>query len=329
MNKVKISIIVPVYNAQFFLRETVASVLCQTYKDFELIFINDGSTDDSLAILEQIKETDSRIKVFSQINKGVTAARKLGWSNSNGKFITFLDADDSFYPNSIELLMKEVKKEDFDIVNGSFLSFPSGRQRIHKDLGVLNKKEYLESLMFGKTDGTIYASIFKKSIFQESTFAFDKTLKIGEDVLMNVDLCSRVNKVKNIDTYVYKYTDNNTTSAMNAIAIHPLYYKRLFIIRNKLFSTIDLATFKKHQYKLELRDNRTIIDSFFSPLIDFDMASYHEVEKLRTRVVKEDLYTFCLSSKYLAQSMKLSIWFLFTFRNLVFKRHNVTKEILS
>jgi glycosyltransferase involved in cell wall biosynthesis len=329
MNKVNISIIVPVYNAQQYLNETVSSVLNQTYKDFELILINDGSTDDSLAVLEKLKETDSRIKVFNQSNKGVTATRKFALSLSNGAFITFLDADDSFYPNSLELLMKEVEEEeDLDIVNASFTSVPGGRQWIHKDLGILNKKEYIESLMFGKTYAAICASVYKKSIFQESSFSFDKTLKIGEDVLMNIELCSRVNKVKNIASYVYKYTDNNTCSAMKVIVRHPLYYKRFFNIRNLLFKTIDLGIYKKYQYELELSDNSTIIKSFFSPLIDFNLASYYEVEKLRTKVAKQDLFTFCLSNRYLTHLMKVCIWVAFYLRNSFFKQSNVKKEIL-
>jgi glycosyltransferase involved in cell wall biosynthesis len=323
-----VSIIVPIYNAEIHLKAAVSSVLNQTYTDFELILINDGSTDGSLAILEGLKESDSRIKVFTQANKGVTAARKLAWSFAKGEYITFLDADDSFYPNSLELLINEFKQDDYDIVNGSFISVPSGRQWIHHDLGMLNRKQYLESLMFSKTYGTIYASVYKKSIIKESTFAFDKTLKIGEDVLMNIELCSRADKVKNISANVYKYTDDNEASAMKVIVRHPSYYQRFFKIRNSLYTTIDLSLFKKHKCILEKKDNSTIIRAFFSPYVDFDLDSYQEIKKLRTKVVKHDLFCICLFNIFFTQFFKKSISFYIYLRNLFFKQKNTTKEVL-
>lgn len=324
MSEIKISIIVPVYNAGAYLKDSVASVLNQTFRDFELILVNDGSTDESLAVLKALKETDARIKVLSQENKGVTAARKLGWVNSVGEYITFLDADDAFYPNSLELLIKDVKQESYDIINGSFISVPSGKQWIHKKTGVFNKREYLESFMLDTTYGVIYASIYNRKIIQDSTFAFDKTIKIGEDVLMNIELCSRVNKVKNITACVYKYTDDNSNSAMKLIIRHPSYYKRFYTIRNSLFKSIDLELYKKNQHQLELKENSTIIKSFFSPYIDFDLRWFNEVKQLRTKVERKNLFTFSLSNLYIARLIKMAI-FLYSFN----KKNKVQKVILN
>lgn len=308
MNNPKISIVVPVYNAENYLAKVVSSVLSQTYKNFELIFINDGSTDRSLRVLKSIQQTDYRIKVLSQENRGVTAARKLGWKNSIGEYVTFLDADDAFYTNSLEILINEIEQENYDIVNGAFMSVPSGKKWIHKKVGVLDRNNYLETFMLDTTYGVIYASLYNRTILKDSTFEFDKTIKIGEDVLMNIELCSRVNKVKNITTCVYKYTDDNSNSAMKIIIRHPSYYKRFYAIRNSLFKSINLTLYEKNKHQLEIKDSNVMIKAFFSPYIDFDLGLFRELQQLRTRIYERNLFYYSLSNRYLAQLVKKGIF---------------------
>ena len=111
----KISIIVPVYNVEKYLKECLDSLINQTLEDIEIICINDGSTDNSLAILEEYQKKDSRIKVFSQKNQGVSAARNLGIEKATGEYLTFLDSDDRLELNTCEILYKETiaKNSDF------------------------------------------------------------------------------------------------------------------------------------------------------------------------------------------------------------------------
>ncbi len=98
----KISVVIPVYNKGFIVRKTLESVINQTFSDFEIIIVNDGSTDDSVAIIESFN--DERIHLFHQGNKGAAAARNLGIEKSNTTFIAFLDADDIWFPNHLEEL---------------------------------------------------------------------------------------------------------------------------------------------------------------------------------------------------------------------------------
>ncbi|WP_282124749.1 glycosyltransferase family 2 protein [Algibacter mikhailovii] len=304
----KLSIVVPIYNAEKHIKEAVLSVLNQAYTNFELVLVNDGSTDGSAVILKEIKKIDNRIHVFSQENKGVTAARKLGWSKAKGKYITFLDADDAFYNNSLQVLMAEFEKDTVDIVNGSFVSVPSGKEWIHRDLGLLNQAQYLESFVLNKTFGVVYASVYKTEIIKESTFSFDKTIKIGEDVLMNIELCSRVVKVKNIATKVYKYTDDNSVSAMKVIVRHPKYFKRFFEIRNTLFKSINEDVFQKHHNYLKQTDAVVIVKSFFSPHIPFDMDTYYVTKTTKNNLKKKNIYSYCLSSVVLTVLLKYTIF---------------------
>lgn len=109
MNQHTVSVIIPVYNAAKYLRESIESVLCQTYSDLEIIIVNDGSTDSSLEIAENY-QNDSRVKIISSKNKGAAAARNIGIRNSNGAYFQFLDADDILPSNKIEEQMKVLDK---------------------------------------------------------------------------------------------------------------------------------------------------------------------------------------------------------------------------
>lgn len=112
----KISIIMPVYNSQKFLRQAVTSVLCQSFKEFELICVDDGSSDDSLYILQFYAKVDNRISVFTQKNKFAGVARNVGINNAKGEYITFLDSDDIMMPEALKQFYSRAKTTNADIV---------------------------------------------------------------------------------------------------------------------------------------------------------------------------------------------------------------------
>lgn len=126
----KISVIMPVYNVEKFLPQCLDSIVNQTFGDFELICINDGSTDGSLQILRDYAKKDERIHIISQINKGLSAARNAGLNFATGEYITFVDSDDWADLNLFEKLCDAAKKYDADIVCGEILrKYPSGKTR--------------------------------------------------------------------------------------------------------------------------------------------------------------------------------------------------------
>lgn len=112
----KLSIVIPIYNVAPYLNECIDSLLLQTFADFEALFVNDGSTDGSLGILESYAEKDSRIRIFSQPNRGVGAARNLALDNARGEWITFLDGDDTIDSRWFEKVMRH-KRDDVDIIH--------------------------------------------------------------------------------------------------------------------------------------------------------------------------------------------------------------------
>ena len=105
-----ISVIVPVYNVEKYLPACLDSLLAQTYPDFELLCVNDGSPDGSQAILEQYAQKDSRVRVFCKENGGVSAARNFGLEQARGTYISFMDADDLVVPQYLERLLEEIKQ---------------------------------------------------------------------------------------------------------------------------------------------------------------------------------------------------------------------------
>ena len=111
-----ISIIVPVYNVEKYLEQCLESLLNQTYKNIEIIVVNDGSTDQSLDILNKYSFKDNRIKLYSQKNQGISAARNTALEHINGKYIMFVDSDDWIEINTCETALHELKKNDSDIV---------------------------------------------------------------------------------------------------------------------------------------------------------------------------------------------------------------------
>ena len=123
----KVSIIVPVYKAEMYITECIESVLSQTYPDFELILIDDGSPDNSGNICDEYATKDNRIKVFHKKNGGVSSARNLGIDKSSGDLITFLDADDKLLPNCLDICVKKMTEDQLDM-----LQFLNNRSRLYK-----------------------------------------------------------------------------------------------------------------------------------------------------------------------------------------------------
>ncbi len=127
----KISIVVPIYNAEKYLDRCIQSILNQSYKDLEIILIDDGSTDSSNKICNNYQKRDNRIKFISQKNEGVSAARNRGISEATGEFIGFVDSDDYIQPNMYETLYGLINKYNCDIsICGYFIEYPEYTKKV-------------------------------------------------------------------------------------------------------------------------------------------------------------------------------------------------------
>lgn len=146
-SNIKISIIIPVYNVEKYLRQCLDSIIYQTFKDFECICINDGSTDNSLSILEEYAKKDKRFRILSQQNQGVGVARNFGLRIAVGEYILFVDSDDFIDNNFCEKLYNNAKKYNSDIVFGGRIAFNDTKRNkcnMSKSLGITTTTEINE-----------------------------------------------------------------------------------------------------------------------------------------------------------------------------------------
>lgn len=197
-----LSVIVPVYNVAQYLPECIESILAQTFRDFELILVDDGSTDGSGHICDEYKKKDARIRVVHQENGGVTKARKTGVEDAKGEWICFVDADDTIPTNSLESLVLGVSKGT-DIVIGAM----DGRT-LPKSITL---RDYRAACISGTIFSTaLWAKLYKRSLFNDWVFDIPYEIKVGEDLLMNVRLAFRTECAPVIisSTIIYCYRSN-------------------------------------------------------------------------------------------------------------------------
>lgn len=185
----KISIIIPAYNIEGYLGATLDSVLAQTYKNIEIIIVNDGSRDGTGAIVDSYAARDSRIKAIHKENGGVTSARLRGVAEASGEWIGFVDGDDLLEPWMYERLMKNALQYKADISHcGYQMVFPSRVDYYYNSgkLMVYDHMDGLRGLVIGNLiEPSLWNKLFRYELFAGLAEKMDFTIKINEDVLMN------------------------------------------------------------------------------------------------------------------------------------------------
>jgi len=177
------SVIIPLYNKENWIGNTLQSVLSQTFSDFEVIIVNDGSTDNGASIAESFQ--DERIYLFSKENGGVSAARNFGIEKATSNYIAFLDADDFWYPNFLKNMVSMINQFPEEKVFSSAIEIEIKGKFFEADYSIpkTDKLQVIDFFKGSSNQTAIFTSsaIFKKSIFDEIG-NFDTTLKTGEDI---------------------------------------------------------------------------------------------------------------------------------------------------
>lgn len=205
----KVSIIVPVYNGEKYIQTCIEQIFNQSYTNFELLIINDGSTDDTLNILSNTKNLNNKnINIFNKANGGVSSARNLGIEKAHGQWIAFIDADDIITQNYLSDLMLAVDQDNsIDLNISGFKSFGSStnltnsfnNETITKDqIGLLLSKQ-LKRTSFG----TLWGKIYKKEIIINNNIKFDTKIRFNEDTLFNLRYFLFCHKIKTIKSVNY------------------------------------------------------------------------------------------------------------------------------
>lgn len=217
-----ISIIIPVFNAEKYLEKSIKSVLVQTFAEFELIIINDGSTDGSAKICDMFAEKDNRVRVIHQDNRGVSAARNTGISNAQGEYICFVDSDDFINEDMLECLYNNAIEYDADIsccgivqttLNGvENIRYCTGEKKLILDCKDLLRSFFEEpvyrEVLYGPYNKIIRANIVK-------TVGFQERFRIAEDLLFNFECLEQANSFyfENRGLYHYIKRENSATTS--------------------------------------------------------------------------------------------------------------------
>ena len=211
-----VSIIVPIYNIEGYIRECIDSILAQTYSDFELILVDDGSPDNCGRICDEYAEKDVRIKVIHKENGGLTSARNAGLSVAKGDWIMHVDGDDWIEPDMIESLIEAAKATEADLVFGDYMKYGpySGN---HKLPTWSNDKKDSMSRYIAYMMTTIWGSIAKRSLYTEHCLKSPDGVSYCEDFHLIVRLCHFAKKIVNVHRpfYHYRYRPTSIMSNMS------------------------------------------------------------------------------------------------------------------
>jgi len=204
-----ISVIIPIYNVEKYLRECINSVVSQTYRNIEIILVDDGSTDHSPQICDEYQLKDTRIKVIHQKNQGVSVARNIGLNYSRGKYIFWIDSDDYISKECIESLYELLRKENVDMSICNYIQ-GSDRNYIFKHensyIETFDSKKGLEYIYknhhYSFIMAASWAKLIKKELYEELKYPVDK---IFEDIYMSHHLINKCKKIAYVNQVMYYY----------------------------------------------------------------------------------------------------------------------------
>lgn len=241
----EISIVVPVYNAEPYVENTVKSILAQTFADYELIIIDDGSTDSSSLICDRMAQLDARIKVIHQPNGGVCAARNKGIEVATGDYLCFIDADDYIEPNMLQVLYDNAIEHDVDISCCGIVQttlqgvrndgYCTGERVLVTDMEYLIKQFFVDptykEVLYGPSNKIIRADIVKST-------EFDKAFRIGEDLLFNFRCLEKATSFYFDNQGLYHYIKREgsaTTSAFSEKRFDYIYVADILLDACRLY----------------------------------------------------------------------------------------------
>ena len=201
----KFSIIVPVYNAEKYLKECIESLVNQTYKNIEIILVNDGSKDNSFNICQEYASKDSRIILINQENQGVSETRNNALKIASGEYIQFVDSDDLCELDMIENIAQEIVDNDILVFGYKNLYKDSLEDNICFD--EINTIDILQEKLFscGSVLGFLWNKTFKASVIKDNDIRMKKDLKFAEDLVFVLEYLKYCSKVKNIKKSLYRY----------------------------------------------------------------------------------------------------------------------------
>lgn len=205
----KVSVIVPVYKAEKYLRQCIESILAQTFTDWECILVDDGSPDHSGAICDEYAARDARIRVIHKENGGVSSARNVGLDNVKGDWITFLDADDCIYKNALLRWIDTAEINNLDLVQCHFNRTYNEQQFVDDITDAISYQEYATT---GGYSVCVGGNLFRSLIINKIGLRFNNSVRYGEDQIFIFNYMVHCQRIQRIKEVLYYYRDNEDSS---------------------------------------------------------------------------------------------------------------------
>lgn len=225
MSKQSVSVIIPTYNAEKNIVDCVMSACRQNLADVEIIVVDDGSTDRTREIVREAFHDNKNVRLLSQTNSGVSAARNAGLSEALGRYVTFLDADDELAPNSLERMLASIVDSNADMIYGRYELFGEGMQTesmcefpdswygtVHRGREVL---PLLLSLEARTPSGSACRALYNLEFLRQAGACFPEGIRMSEDYCFVLELLSNDPLVGVIDEVVYRYRQHSESATKN------------------------------------------------------------------------------------------------------------------
>ena len=204
-----VSVVMPVYNACGYLRPAIESVMNQTLKEIEIICVDDGSTDTSLDMIKIFQQNDDRIRIITETNAGPGLARNNGLKRARGEYIAFLDADDFYEPDMLELMYKRAKEDDLDVVISKYDIFENKKAKFRENIenehakiysnGAVTSKNEHPDFILESTSSAAWNKLFKRSFIAEKGITFLPEIMMFEDLYFTASALAFAEKIAKVD----------------------------------------------------------------------------------------------------------------------------------
>lgn len=292
----KISVIIPVYNVEKYLNKCIDSVLNQTYKDFELILVDDGSPDKSGKICDDYAKKDKKIKVLHTENSGASKARNNGLSIAQGEFITFLDSDDYWEKDFLYNAISKIGNTDIYISGIKFFGGKDNREFISSFSGEITVKELYERVFYDIPQINLCGpccKLFKLKIIKDKNITFDPLIRCGEDTDFNLSY-ARFARTAYIDNQsYYNYYRGNLESLFSSY--NPHYYLDHVKVNDKWLKHIE-----------DLNCSTATIENFKRTYVNALIGNLHMVFSMsRSKKEKKQIIRLLSKDKTIKSKIKV------------------------
>lgn len=303
----KISIIVPVYNAEKYLTKCLNSLSFQTYKELEIIAVDDGSTDKSGQILADFAKRDNRIKVIHSENHGVSHARNIGLDVATGEYVGFVDSDDWVDKDFFEKLLQAIEENNGDIAGAGFvLELPHKTQYklTVKDAQNFSRERAIEEIFAIAERPLLIWSLWDKLIKHEliPEIRFDENLKLSEDQYFMWQVLGKIKKFVYVPSLGYHYRMNEASATHKKTTSQQGTY--LAAMERILAESKKIELSFKTRYIIEMKYNQTVVRVLRDILLSGDKALIAEFKPIQNNLRKKLIA--CLREPYFGNIRKLA-----------------------